>query len=300
MERRQLKMLPPLSGDAAADVGAPYAPAPRRHTPAMTRTIRLTLAYDGTGFRGWARQRAPSIRTIEGVVAVHLERVLREPVSLSVAGRTDAGVHARGQVASFTTTSSVEPEPLQMALNGALAPEVVVVEAGYAPEGFDARFSAKAREYVYLIHEAALPDPFTAGFVWHRPGHLRLGPMREAARLLVGKHDFTSFCRHPGGGRSTVRDLQRLAVARRGDVLSIRAVANAFLHRMVRSLVGTLVAVGEGKVEAGAMPEILAARNRAAAGRPAPARGLTLERVHFPPAELTTVKGDDSRRPAEL
>jgi tRNA pseudouridine38-40 synthase len=251
----------------------------------MARTIRLTLAYDGHGFHGWARQRDPRIRTVEGVLTERLEHVLREPVKLSVAGRTDAGVHASGQVASFTTASSVEPERLQDALNGALAPEVVVVDARNAPEGFDARYSPIAREYVYRVHEAALPDPFTARFVWHRPGHLRLGSMREAARLLVGEHDFTSFCRHPGSERSTVRDLRRLAVSRRGDVVSIRAVARAFLHQMVRSLVGTLVAVGEGKLEADAMPAILAARNRAAAGRPAPARGLTLDRVLFPPTE---------------
>lgn len=247
----------------------------------MSRTIRMTLAYDGTGFRGWARQPDPSVRTIERLVAAQLERVLGEPVKLSVAGRTDAGVHARGQVASFTTASSVEPERLKEALNGALAPEVVVVDAVYAPEDFDARFSAMAREYVYRIHEAALRDPFTAAFVWHRPGHLRLGPMREAAGLLVGEHDFASFCRHPGRDRSTVRDLRRLTVSRRGDVVSIRAIANAFLHQMVRSLVGTLVAVGEGRLEAGAMPAILAARDRATAGRPAPARGLTLERVRY-------------------
>jgi tRNA pseudouridine38-40 synthase len=247
----------------------------------VTRTIRLTLAYDGTGFRGWARQRDPTIRTIEGVLSKQLERVLQEPVKLSVAGRTDAGVHARGQVASFVTDSRVPPERLQKALNGALAPEVVVTDAADAPEGFDARFSARAREYVYRVQEAALPDPFTARFVWHRPGHLRLGPMRDAARLLVGEHDFASFCRHPGRDRSTVRDLRKLAVGRQGDVLSIRAVANAFLHHMVRSLVGTLVAVGAGTLDAGAIPVILEARDREAAGPPAPACGLALERVHY-------------------
>jgi len=247
----------------------------------MTRTIRLTLAYDGTGFRGWARQRDPSIRTIEGAVGANLERVLQEPVKLSVAGRTDAGVHARGQVASFTTASSVPPERVQKALNGALAPELVVVDAAYVPERFDARFSASAREYVYRIHEAALPEPFTARFVWHRTGHLAQGPMREAARLLVGERDFASFCRHPGKDRSTVRHLRGLTVGRQGDVLSIRAVANAFLHHMVRSLVGTLVGVGEGTLQAGAMPEIIDARDREAAGPPAPARGLTLERVYY-------------------
>jgi tRNA pseudouridine38-40 synthase len=247
----------------------------------VTRTIRLTLAYDGTGFRGWARQPDPSTRTIEGVVAAQLERVLRESVKISVAGRTDAGVHARGQVASFTTSSSVPSERLQKALNGTLAPEVVVLDAREVPEGFHARFSASSRVYAYRIHEAALPDPFTARFVWHRAGHLRLEPMREAARSLAGEHDFASFCRHPGGDRSTVRELRRLTVARRGDLLSIRSEANAFLHRMVRTLVGTLVAVGEGALEAEAMPEILAARDRGAAGRPAPARGLTLERVTY-------------------
>lgn len=247
----------------------------------MTRTIRLTIAYDGTGFRGWARQRDPSIRTIEGVLSAHLERILQAPVKLSVAGRTDAGVHARGQVASFVTESLVPAGRLMKALNGALAPEVVVIDAGDAPEGFDARFSARAREYVYRIHEAALPDPFIARFVWSRPGHLRRGPMREAARLLVGEHDFASFCRHPGGDRSTVRNLRRLTVDRQGDILSIRAEANAFLHHMVRSLVGTLVEVGEGTIEAGAMPEVLEARDRGVAGRPAPARGLTLEHVAY-------------------
>ena len=245
------------------------------------RVVKLTLAYDGTGFRGWAKQRDPSIRTIEGELLAHLERVLQEPVKLSIAGRTDAGVHARGQVASFRTRSSVSPERLQKALNSVLAPEVAVVRASSAPDGFDARFSAKAREYVYRIDESALPDPFTARFVWHRPGRLALGAMRRAAQDLEGEHDFKSFCRHPGGERSTVRDLQRLTVARQGDRISVRAVADAFLHQMVRSLVGTLAEVGEGKLEPGAMPRVLAAHDRAAAGELAPARGLTLERVWY-------------------
>ena len=246
------------------------------------RVVKLTLAYDGTGFRGWARQRDPSIRTIEGELLGHLERVLQEPVKLSVAGRTDAGVHARGQVASFRTGSSVTPARLQKALNTLLVPEVVVVGVRLAPEGFDARFSATSREYVYRIDEAPLADPFTSRFVWHRPKVLALGAMRRAARDLEGKHDFRSFCRHPGGERSTVRDLRRLTVARTGGRISIRAVADAFLHQMVRSLVGTLGAVGEGKVDAAAMPRVLAARDRAAAaGGLAPAHGLTLERVRY-------------------
>jgi tRNA pseudouridine38-40 synthase len=246
------------------------------------RVVRMCLAYDGTDFHGWARQRDSRFRTVEGVLTERLGTIVREPVKLSVAGRTDAGVHARGQVASFRTTSAIGPDRLQRALNAALAPEVVVTDAREAPDGFDARFSAKGREYAYRIHEADLPDPFTARFVWHRPGTLRLGPMRQAARQLVGEHDFSSFCRRPGEGRSTVRTLRRLTVARRGDLLEVRAEANGFLQQMVRSLVGTLVAVGDGGIEPASIPGILAARDRAAAGRLAPARGLTLERVDYP------------------
>jgi tRNA pseudouridine38-40 synthase len=247
----------------------------------VTRTIRLDLAYDGTGFRGWAAQRDPAVRTVEGEITRHLERVLRERPRLTAAGRTDAGVHARGQVATFETSSTVGPARLQAALNGALAPEVVVTRAAVAPTGFDARRSASAREYAYRIDTGAWPDPFTARFVWHRPGELHVPSMRAAARALVGEHDFASFCRHPGAGRSTVRRVRRLTIARHGEVVEVRVTANAFLHQMVRATAGTLVAVGEGRVEATALPAILDARDRSAAGPLAPARGLTLERVVY-------------------
>jgi len=247
----------------------------------MTRVLRLTLAYDGTGFRGWARQRDQSIRTIEGALVGVLSPLLHEEARLSVAGRTDAGVHARGQVASFVTKSGLSPERIMRAVNGTLGPEVVAVGAREAAPGFDARFSATAREYVYVIDTAALADPFTARYVWHRPGALSIGPMRTAARSLVGSHDFTSFCRHPGAGKPTVRNLQRLSITRDGERLVVRARANAFLHQMVRSLVGTLVAVGELRIEPGVMPSIIEARDRSAAGQMAPAHGLTLARVVY-------------------
>ncbi|MGZ4133499.1 MAG: tRNA pseudouridine(38-40) synthase TruA [Actinomycetota bacterium] len=246
-------------------------------------TIRLLVAYDGTGFRGWARQRDPSIRTIGGELAGVLSEVLREDVTLSVAGRTDAGVHARGQVVSFETGSGVSPVKLQAAVNGRLAPEVVVREAGYAPDGFDARFSASAREYRYVVDTAAATDPFTGRYEWHRPGALSVGAMRRGARTLVGEHDFTTFCRHPGPGRSTVRDLQRLAVTREGERVSFSLRADAFLHQMVRSIVGTLVAVGEGRMTPEDVAAALAARDRAATAPVAPPHGLTLERVVYGP-----------------
>jgi tRNA pseudouridine38-40 synthase len=246
-----------------------------------TRTIRLLLAYDGTGFRGWAAQRDRQIRTVEGVLTEALAAVVAEPVKLSVAGRTDAGVHARGQVASFATASARQPASIRDAVNGRLAPEVVVLDARNAPSGFDARSSASARVYRYRIDVGEVPDPFTARFVWHHPCRPDLGAMRAAARHLVGALDFASFCRHPGPGRSTTRDLQRVSVTRVGDRLDLGVRANAFLHQMVRALTGTLIAVGEGKVDPDSMPAILAARDRSAASQIAPPHGLTLERVVY-------------------
>jgi tRNA pseudouridine38-40 synthase len=241
--------------------------------------IRLTLAYDGTGFHGWARQ--PGVRTIEGELSEALARMLPEAPGLSVAGRTDAGVHATGQVVSFHAPGGTDPRRLQAAINAMLAPEVVVAEARTAPTWFDARHSARGREYRYRIDTSPVPDPFTARFVWHRPGDLSLARMRRAALLLVGARDFASFCRAPKPPASTVRMLRSLTVSARGHRLEVRAVADGFLHQMVRSLVGTLVAVGEGRVEAGSMPDILRARSRAAAGPVAPPRGLCLVRVSY-------------------
>ena len=243
------------------------------------RVVRLTLAYDGSGFRGWAAQRDQ--RTVEGVLRDALTRVVGTPPTLSVAGRTDAGVHARAQVASFPASAALDLERVQRGVNGMLGPEVVATDVRFAPSGFDARFSASAREYTYRISTAAWADPFEASFVWHRPGGLDVTAMRAAARALVGEHDFASFCRRPPNDGSTVRDLQRLAIARRRDRVEITARANAFLHQMVRSLVGTLVRVGDGSLDPEALPRILSARDRSATSQIAPPRGLCLWEVGY-------------------
>jgi tRNA pseudouridine38-40 synthase len=241
-------------------------------------TIKLVLAYDGTDFHGWARQRG--VRTVQGVIEDVLARILGgETPRLSVAGRTDAGVHAEGQVASFE--ADLEPAKVQRSLNATLGPEVVVLSAERAPQGFDARRSATGREYRYRIDTGPVPDPFTARYVWHRPGRLSVAEMRAAARLLEGEHDFASFCRAPQSSASTVRMLRRLSVRPAGDVIEVLATADGFLHQMVRSLVGTLARVGDGRLSPGAMPEILAARSRTGAGPVAPPHGLTLVRVRY-------------------
>jgi tRNA pseudouridine38-40 synthase len=247
--------------------------------------LKLVMAYDGTDFRGFARQ--PGHRTVEGVLLDGLERVLGRRPSLSAAGRTDAGVHAEGQVVSLE--ADLAPRLVARALNGMLAPEVVVRRATRAPEGFDARRSATSRRYRYRIRTAEVPDPFTGRFEWHRPGRYRSAPMRLAARHLRGAHDFASFCRPPKDGGSTVRTLRTLTISRGRDVLEIGVRADGFLHQMVRSLVGTLVAVGEGRLDPEGIPAILAARHRSAAGPVAPPDGLTLVSVTYGPHPRTAV-----------
>jgi tRNA pseudouridine38-40 synthase len=162
-----------------------------------------------------------------------------------------------------------------------LAPDVAIREASVAPDAFDARFSASAREYRYVIDTNSVPDPFTGRFTWQRASVLHVPTMRRAAGPLLGEHDFASFCRQPGGNRSTVRDLQRLAITREGSLVVFGFRANGFLHQMVRVLVGTLAQVGEGRLAPEEMGRILRARSRAAAARAAPAHGLSLERVIY-------------------
>jgi tRNA pseudouridine38-40 synthase len=220
---------------------------------------------------------------VQGVLEEALAPLFEDvPLVLSVAGRTDAGVHAWGQVASFPAPREIPPGAVLRSVNARLAPEVVVRAARRAGDSFDARHSAVSREYVYAIDSGAVPSPFTARFVWHRPGELRVGSMRRAAQELVGEHDFASFCRRPDPPAGTVRRVEALAVSAAGTDVTVRVRANAFCHQMVRSLVGTLVRVGDGRMDPSEVAGILGAADRAAAPFVAPPHGLTLMHVRYP------------------
>jgi tRNA pseudouridine38-40 synthase len=245
--------------------------------------LRLDVAYDGAEFRGWAAQ--PGLRTVEGELSAALVTVLRVPsVALTCAGRTDAGVHARGQVVHVDLEDLPDgPAPLLRRLNGILAPDLRVRHAGEAPPGFDARFSAVWRRYAYRVadHPAAV-DPLARGHVLAWPRSLDVAAMAEASAGLVGLHDFASFCRRREGA-TTVRTLLDLAWDRRPDGVVVAGVrADAFCHSMVRSLVGCLLAVGEGHRPVGWPAEVLVAAQRDPAVTVAPAHGLTLEEVGYP------------------
>ena len=244
--------------------------------------LRIDLSYDGTDFRGWAAQ--PGLRTVQGTLEVALATVLRLPeVSVVCAGRTDTGVHARGQVAHVDLPDEAYDEGLERRLNGILPPDLRVRAVSQAPEGFDARFSAVWRRYGYRVADApALVDPLTRNHVLARPRPLDVGAMAEASRPLLGLHDFAAFCKRREGA-TTIRTLLDLTWARDAAGLAVATVrADAFCHHMVRSLVGCLLAVGEGRRPVGWPAEVLTAAVRDSAVAVVPAHGLTLEEVGYP------------------
>lgn len=237
---------------------------------------RLDLAYDGSGFRGYARQ--DGLRTVQGELETALATYLKTPVQTSVAGRTDAGVHARGQVVSFVFDGVVDLDRLPRGLNGILGPELSVKAVSETSPGFDARFSATWRRYRYLI-EMGPADPLVRGFVWHVGRALDLAAMRAAGAAFVGEHDFSSFCRS-AAGQSNTRRLTELSLVE-SSPLEIWVQANAFCHQMVRSIVGYLYDVGRGFSDGRLAADVIAAKDRSAVATVAPAHGLTLWSVGY-------------------
>lgn len=248
----------------------------------LRRNIRCTVAYRGTHFHGFAEN--ADVRTVSGELRSALEQVLREPIEINVAGRTDAGVHATGQVISFLTTSyRFDSSRLQQSLNRLCAPDIVVRSLEEVPEDFDARFSASERSYRYTVLNSRFADPLMADLEWHVPEPLDVAAMNAAAAALVGEHDFTSFCRRPKDrpDASLVREVRRATWRRVDRRLVFDVSANAFCHQMVRSLVGFCVSVGRGAHTPSDVPAVLAARDRSAAAPIAPPVGLVLVDVVY-------------------
>jgi tRNA pseudouridine38-40 synthase len=269
--------------------------------------LRIDLGYDGGDFHGWAAQ--PGLRTVQGVLERALETVLRVPEAPTVcAGRTDTSVHARGQVVQLdveegvlvTAAGRFEGDPVDAVtrrLNGILPPDVRVRRVVAAPDGFDARFSPLWRRYVYRICDG-VPDPLSRGHVLAWPRPLDPEAMNEASATLLGLHDFGAFCKQREGA-TTVRTLLDLFWVREGDRLSGTVRADAFCHHMVRSLVGSLVAVGEGRRPVTWPAEVLAAEVRDPAVTVVPPHGLTLEEVGYPRDAELAGRADRARAKRE-
>lgn len=248
--------------------------------------VRMTVAYDGSGFHGFAPN--AGVATVGGTLRDALEKVLRAPVEITCAGRTDTGVHAWGQVISFDAPEDrFDPVMLQRSVNRLCGPAIVARDVREAPDGFDARRSATGRTYRYTVLNRPVPDPFLAHLAWHVDEPLELDLLRLGCDPLVGEHDFSAFCRRPkhrdGSVASLVRNVRRATWTDLGDgLLRFEIEANAFCHQMIRSVVGTLVDVGAARKHAGELLGIISGRDRARASKLAPPGGLCLWAVDYP------------------
>lgn len=243
-------------------------------------TVKLVLEYDGTNYAGWQRQ--PDRTTIQETVERGLERILGTRVTVHGSGRTDAGVHALGQTAHFVTSTAYAPETFRNALNALLPHDIAVRAASYVPAGFHARFSARSKEYEYLIRTAPFRSPLLHHRVWHLSRPLDLDVVSACLAAVQGAHDFSAFQSGKTDSRNPVRTVLRQSVQRdRDDLVRIRVCADGFLRHMVRNLVGTLVEAGRGRIGLEGFLKILAFGDRTLAGPKAPPQGLTLLRVNY-------------------
>lgn len=244
------------------------------------RNFKLTVCYEGTRYSGWQRQ-GNTDNTVQGKLEALLSRLLEQPVEVAGCGRTDAGVHARMQVCSFKAETALSCDELLTLIRRYLPEDIGAVSLEPAPMRFHARLSCKAKTYVYRIWISPLPDVFERRTRLHLPETFDLDAMEQAAKYLIGEHDFTSFCSNRHMKKSSVRKLKSIDIVKNGEELQLRFTGNGFLYNMVRILVGTLLQVGRGEREPQEMAAILAARDRSLAGPTAPAQGLTLWEVRY-------------------
>ncbi len=243
------------------------------------RRLKLTVEYDGTAYHGWQVQ--PGLDTIQARLEAALSRVAGRPVPVMGAGRTDAGVHAMGQVASCSAEIRLDAAALRRALNALLPADIVVQEVADAPEEFDARRSARSKTYRYAVLRRAFPSALEGRHSLYVPYALDMEAMNAAARWVVGTHDFSAFRAGTCAAKTPVRTVSRAAWEAAGDLWHFEIAGNAFLQHMVRIIVGTLLEVGRGKRKPDDIPEILASCDRRRAGKTAPPHGLCLVRVEY-------------------
>lgn len=243
------------------------------------RRLKLVLEYCGTRYHGWQVQ--PNALSVQECLERALTKITNAPVRLHAAGRTDAGVHALGQVAHCDTASTIPLAALHRGLNSLLPTDIAVLHVAEVPMDFHARYSARHKAYAYVVHNHPLRSAFAAPFTWYIPQSLNVPAMRTAAQVLIGRHDFSAFRAASCAARSPVRCLSQLAVKRRAGRIFFVLCADGFLQHMVRNIVGTLVEIGRGKIPPEAMVAILQSRQRQHAGPTAPPQGLFLVRVHY-------------------
>jgi tRNA pseudouridine38-40 synthase len=244
------------------------------------RHFKLTIAYDGTAYGGWQRQ--PNAVTVQALLEEVLAKLAGKRVVVHGSGRTDAGVHAREQIASCAFATHLAPAVLVLALNANLPEDIRVLRVKEVPRKFHARFSARGKEYRYQIDTGKVADPFQRRYAWHHPRPLDVPAMRRAAKWMVGRHDFSALSANPMREIETpVRTVSRLGITQKGNTLTIAVHADGFLYKMSRSIVGALVKVGEGRLTVEQLRAVLASKKRTALIETAPAKGLFLWKVWY-------------------
>lgn len=245
--------------------------------------IKVTIAYDGTNYHGFQEQRGTAFQTVQGVLEENLSRLAQREIRIIGAGRTDAGVHARGQVINFDTGDwPIPPPKVAYALNSLLPGDIAALESVEVPESFHSRFSAVAKTYRYIINNGKKHSPFLRLYSYHVPWLLDVEAMRTGARHLIGKHDFSAFRALGTPVKTTVRTVREILVNRENELTYIDIQADGFLYHMARMISGTLLRVGLGKLAPEEVAGILTGRNSMKGGPTAPARGLYLERIEYP------------------
>jgi len=243
------------------------------------RNIALVLAYDGTNYHGWQRQ--PGVVTIEQKVREALQKILDHETKVYAGARTDSGVHAMGQVVNFVTEKGIELQNLSRGLNSILPHDIRVMNARDVDEGFHARYSARSKTYVYCILNQLYNSPFLIRYVLHWPRSLDIGAMKQAVSWVVGKHDFSAFKKKDELYKNPVREVRRAGVIKRAGMIYIILEATGFLRYMVRTITGTLLLAGQGKINPEDFKEILASKERERAGETLPPHGLFLKKITY-------------------
>jgi tRNA pseudouridine38-40 synthase len=241
--------------------------------------VRILIEYDGTAYSGWQRQK--NATSIQEVLETAISSITGEKTYVTGSGRTDAGVHALGQVANFKTETRIPLDKLPYAINSKLPKDIVVKHAERVPEDFHARFAAKSKIYTYTIYNAKFPSPLLRKYSYYFPKPLDITAMQRAADILTGTHDFASFMASGSPVKSTVRRIDRLEILKSGDVIRLEMKANGFLYNMARIIAGTLLDIGTNKKMADEMVSILKSKDRSLAGRTLPPQGLCLVKVIY-------------------
>ncbi|HTZ11812.1 MAG TPA: tRNA pseudouridine(38-40) synthase TruA [Candidatus Margulisiibacteriota bacterium] len=243
--------------------------------------LKLEIEYDGTDYCGWQAQRSVRFKSIQEVIEKALQKILREKVKLIASGRTDAGVHALGQVANFKTSARIKPDKLMRGLNALLPDDIRVCRVQEVGPDFHSRFQARSKVYRYTILNRKAPSAFSRNTVYFYPYPLDIKLMQKEARALVGRHNFKSFQTSGSKERASVRTIKRLKISKEGERIIFEIEADGFLYNMVRNIVGTLIETGRGRLSKGSLKKILSALDRRLAGPTAAAKGLCLLKVKY-------------------